>query len=265
MPLVHLNRALSKLGVLTRSQATQAILGGRVAVNGRVVRDPAAAIDISSARIELDGQRATKPGVRTILFHKPRGVVTTRRDPDGRKTVYDVLGDAARGLAPVGRLDLATSGLLLLTNDTGLAHWLTDPANEVPRIYIATVRGKVTPEEIRRLTDGIWDGPETLRAARAAARKISNRESHLTIELREGRNREIRRLFKAIGHEVTRLKRVAFGALQLDDLEPGQWREVSAREIRRAFPRAQRSDHEAPVHRTRGGDDRRSRSQSMIS
>ena len=240
MKRVPLNRVLSKLGVLTRSEATRAIREGRVTVNGRVVRDPTAAVKLSGAGVALDGQPAAKSSLRTLVFHKPRGVVTTRRDPDGRMTVYDVLGEPGRGLVPVGRLDLATTGLLLLTNDTLLANWLTNPGNHVSRTYIVTVRGRVTPEEINRMIDGIGVGADRLSASRASARKVSNRESHLTIELTEGKNREIRRLCQALGHEVTRLKRVAFGPLQLDDLEPGQWRELTDGEIRRAFPEAQR-------------------------
>ena len=138
---------------------------------------------------------------RTIVFHKPRGVVTTRRDPDGRRTIYDVLGDEGRGLIAVGRLDLATSGLLLLTTDTRLADWITDPAHEVPRIYVVTVRGRVTDADVARLIAGVGTGRDRLQAHAVLLRKASSRESHLTMELREGKNREIRRLFDAIGHE----------------------------------------------------------------
>src|SRR6185369_13804776 len=113
---------------------------------------------------------------RAILFHKPRGVVTTRSDPEGRRTVYDVLGGVGRGLRAVGRLDLATSGLLLLTTDTQLANWIADPSNAVPRLYAVTVRGRVEPTDMALLT------------GRVTLRKSSARESHLLVELREGRN-----------------------------------------------------------------------------
>src|SRR5215831_6182236 len=145
---VPLNRALSKLGVLSRAQATAAIHEGRVRVWGRVVRTPATLVTPETDRIEVDGHRARQTEWRTILFHKPRGVVTTRTDPEGRPTIYDVLGGAGEGLVAVGRLDFATSGLLLLTSDTQLAHWLTDPTNEIPRLYVVTVRGRVTPNAI---------------------------------------------------------------------------------------------------------------------
>jgi 23S rRNA pseudouridine2605 synthase len=229
--LIHLNRLLSKRGILTRSQANAAILAGRVAVNGRTVRDPGKPVNESST-IELGAHTTTAQPWRTILFHKPRGVLTTRRDPEGRTTIYDVLGEVARGLVPVGRLDWATSGLLLLTTDTGLADRLTDPRNATPRVYAVTVRGKVTPEQCGQLEHGIEDEGERMQADAVVLQKSSGRESHLVVTLTEGKNREIRRLCEAIGHPVTRLKRVAFGALTLGDLAPGEWREISETEVR---------------------------------
>jgi 23S rRNA pseudouridine2605 synthase len=236
-PRVHLNRVMSKRGILTRSQANAAILAGRVSVNGHVVRDPGTPVDAASVRIELD-DHTTAVGVwRTILFHKPRGVMTTRRDPEGRTTIYDVLGDVARGLVPVGRLDQATSGLLLLTSDTALADRITDPRHAVPRVYVVRVRGEMTREGCDRLEDGVLAKGERLKADTVTLRKSSGRESHLVVTLREGRNREIRRLFDAIGHQVTRLKRVSFGTLSLGDLAPGEWRELNESEAHDAFPR----------------------------
>lgn len=233
---VHLNRLLSKRGILTRSEANTAILAGRVSVNGRVVRDPGTPIDPTSARITLDGHATTVRTWRTILFYKPRGVMTTRRDPEGRTTIYDVLGEAARGLVPVGRLDRATSGLLLLTSDTTLADQITDPRHEVPRVYAVTVRGEVTRESGDRLEHGVLENRVLLKAETVTLRKSSGRESHLVVTLHEGKNREIRRLFEAIGHQVTRLKRISFGTLRLGDLAPGQWRELYESEMREAFP-----------------------------
>jgi pseudouridine synthase len=219
------NRALSKLGILSRSEATLAIRAGRVRVNGRVVADPAVQIVPERARISIDGVDASRTRWRTILFHKPRGTVTTRRDPEGRRTVYDVIGEAAAGLIPVGRLDYATTGLLLLTTDTQLANRITDPLNAVPRLYVVTARGRITEGDVARL-----DAVVTIR-------KSSARETHLVVELRRGRNREARRLFESIGHEVTRLKRIRFGSLELGVLQPGEWRDVSQEEIDQAFPK----------------------------
>jgi 23S rRNA pseudouridine2605 synthase len=228
---VPLNRALSKLGVLSRAQAAEAIRSGRVAVGGRIVRDPARPVVPERSAIALDGALVSRAARRTLLLHKPRGVVTTRRDPEGRPTVYDVVGEPARGLSPVGRLDLATSGLLLLTNDTGLAHWITNPDNAVPRTYLVTVRGLVSDAEVSLLLKGVNDSGEMLRASRVLVRKASKRESHVTVELLEGRNRELRRMFEAIRHEITRLKRVGLGGLTLGRLEPGAWREVTTRDL----------------------------------
>jgi len=234
--MVPLNRALSKLGILSRAQATEAIRAGRVRVDGRVVTNPAASVVPERVRITVDGQRRTRAAWRTILFFKPRGVVTTRHDPEGRKTIYDVIGPSAKGLIAVGRLDLATSGLLLLTTDTRLAHRITDPGSGVPRVYLVTVRGRVTDEEAGRLD-----------AASAVVRKASARETHLIVELRRGRNREVRKLFESIGHEVATLKRVRFGGLELGDLRPGQWRDLTRTEVEAAFLQPDlTSPHENP-------------------
>jgi 23S rRNA pseudouridine2605 synthase len=237
----HLNRALSKRGMLTRSVATQAILDGRVRVNGRVITDPAHRVGLERAQIEVDGPDAVVPVRRawkTLMLHKPRGVVTTRKDPQGRKTIYDIAGDPAEGLVPVGRLDMATTGLLLMTTDTVLASWIENPANRIPRVYLVTVRGEVTARDIEQLTGGILDGGDLLKASSVVIRKASGRETHLVIELREGKNREVRRLCDAIGREVTRLKRVQVGGLTLETLAPGATRALSRDEVAHALPGA---------------------------
>lgn len=234
-PAVPLGRALSKMGLLSRTQAVEAIRAGRVRVNGTVVSNPAAPVVPERVRIAIDGVKRSRSAWQTIAFHKPRGVVTTRRDPHGRPTVFDVLGSAGTGLVAVGRLDMATSGLLLLTNDTQLADWIADPANAVARVYLVTVGGKVEATALDRLRNGIDSGGDRLRASAVTMRKSSRRESHLTIELREGRNREVRRMLESVGHEVTRLKRVQFGALTLDSLRPGEWRRLTRAEIAGAF------------------------------
>jgi 23S rRNA pseudouridine2605 synthase len=256
---VPLERALSKLGLATRSTARSMVLEGRVAVDGRIVTEPLAPVVPERIRIAIDGQPAPRPAPLTVLLHKPRGVVTTRSDPEGRPTVYACLTKAGRPdpsadaldgppsppasvasahLVPVGRLDAATSGLLLLTNDTRFADWVTDPAHAVPRTYLVTVRGELTAERARQLTAGIEDRGERLAASDASVRKSSGRETHLVLELTEGKNREVRRMLAALGHEVTALKRVAVGGLQLNDLPPGAWRVVSTAELREAFPKA---------------------------
>lgn len=227
---VTLQRALSKLGLLSRSRAGEAIRAGRVRIDGVVVVNPAQPVIPERSRVAIDGVDRSRASWRALVFHKPRGVVTTRADPEGRRTVFDVLADRlgppAQGLQAVGRLDVATSGLLLLTTDTQLANWIADPANGVPRVYAVTVRGDVTAalEAIATQTD------DTI------LRKASRRESHLIVTLREGRNRQVRRLFAGAGHEVMRLKRIRLGGLELGALEPGDVRELSAADVRAAFP-----------------------------
>jgi 23S rRNA pseudouridine2605 synthase len=221
---VALERALSKLGLASRSLARRLIRDGAVTVNGRPVTDPLAPVVPERDAITVGGTPAQARLWRTIAFHKPRGSVTTRRDPQGRTTVFDLLGEAGKGLVAVGRLDLATSGLLLLTTDTQLAERLTNPDNGVVRRYVVTVRGRVGDGDLEVLRTGV----QGLRAASVTIRKRSTRETRLIVELTEGKNREIRRLFAAVEREVTRLLRVAYGPIELGSLQPGQWRELSA-------------------------------------
>jgi len=232
---VPLERALSKLGLASRTEARELIRAGRVAVDGATETDPLRAVVPEHIRVEIDGRSLRRAEPLTVLLHKPRGVVTTRSDPEGRPTVYGCLEGLDAHVVPVGRLDAATSGLLLLTNDTRFADWVTDPRNEVPRVYVATVRGELTDDTARRLEEGIEDAGEHLAARKIAVRKRSRRETHLVIELTEGKNREIRRLLAAAGHEVTRLKRISFGGLELGELGAGEWRIVPPEELRAAF------------------------------
>jgi 23S rRNA pseudouridine2605 synthase len=235
---VSLARALSKLGLASRAEAIVLIRDGRVSVDGVTVLNDALPVTPERVHIEIDGLRAVRPSSLTVMLHKPRGVVSTRSDPQGRPTVLDLVADAPARVLPVGRLDFATSGLLLLTNDNRFAAWMTDPANQVPRIYLVTVRGEVVDGAVPRLENGIRDNGTILRAAAIHIRKRSHRETHLTVELREGKNREVRRLFEAIGHQVIRLARAALGGLELGRLPPGRWRVVTADELRKAFPEA---------------------------
>jgi pseudouridine synthase len=235
---VALERALSKLRLASRREARQLVRDGRVTVNGRRVADPLAGVSPERDRIAVDERVAVRPARRTIALHKPRGCVTTRRDPEGRPTVFDLLGPAGEGLVAVGRLDLASSGLLLLTTDTQLAERLTNPANGIVRRYVVTVRGELRDEQ----RDAMVRGVGGLKASSARILKRSRRETHLIVELTEGKNREIRRMFDHLSTEfrtekrglspisVTRLLRIAYGPIELGTLQPGQWRELTADE-----------------------------------
>lgn len=263
---VPLARAMSKLGLASRREAIGLILAGRVAVDGRTSTDPGLPIVPERARIAIDGVPASRTAARsvtlTLALHKPRGVMTTMHDPGGRTTVFDLLGALTARVVAAGRLDYASSGLLVLTSSTRLAAWLTDPDNAIPRVYVVTVRGAVDDATAAALCAGIEDcgaRGETLAAHDITVRKRSKRETHLVVTLVEGRNREIRRLFAAAGHEVTRLKRVAFGGIQLGTLAPGAWREIGVDELRAAFPGcpgAGASSSTRPATRLRSGRDR---------
>ncbi len=237
---VPLERALSKLGIASRAVSRQWILDGKVKVNGVLRKDPLFPVSPERSKIEVEEKPVVKVAHRTFLLHKPRGVVTTRSDEKGRPTVFSLIPEPGLYLIAVGRLDWATSGLLLLTNDTRLADWLTDPGSGVCRTYLVTVRGKVTEEKLELLRRGLLDAGEKLQLEAIILRKASGKESHLTVQLTEGKNREIRRMFSALSHEVTRLKRVAYGALELGELEPEKFRELSWLELERAFPEYQR-------------------------
>jgi len=232
---VPLERALSKRGLASRTQAREWILGGRVKVNGVLRKEPLFGVNPERAHFEIDGQAAAAAEFRSYLLYKPRGVITTRADEKNRPTVFSLLpAEAAQGLHAVGRLDWATSGLLILTNDTRLSSWLTEPENGVARVYLVSVRGEVDAETLLKIESGVSE---------ATLLKASGRESHLKLLLRQGKNREIRRLMLAVGHEVTRLKRVSYGGLELGALSPGEYRELDAAELRRVFPEAPLRDN----------------------
>ena len=230
---VPLERALSKLGLASRRETRGWVTAGRLKVNGRVVKDPLSPVVPEKDLFELDGKRLQQKQRRTILLYKPKGVVTTKSDERGRKTVFDVLPPEFKGLHPVGRLDMFSTGLLLLTNDTQLSAHLTDPANKIIRVYAVTVEGNFPPEKVRAAEKGVMDAGELLKPLKVTLRKASGKESHLVVELAEGKNREIRRLFASLGHEVTALKRVAFGPLALGQLQPGEFRIVDKSELKK--------------------------------
>ncbi len=230
-----IDRLLSKLGVASRSTAQEWIRAGRVLVNQRVVRIPGTWVSWPGDSLSLDGEPIQECPQRFVVFHKPKGVITTHQDEKGRKTIFEVLPQELRTLHAVGRLDQASSGLLLLTNDSTLSSFLTDPKQRVPRLYLVTVRGEVTEERRQAAVAGLLDHGDRLQCASVTIQKRSGRESHVEVTLTEGKNREIRRLFKALGHEVTRLRRIQYGPFRLDDLLPGEWHELPIEEARTAL------------------------------
>jgi 23S rRNA pseudouridine2605 synthase len=228
---LSLARALSKFGVCSRREAERWIEDGRVAVGGEVVRAPARRIDPRTDVITVDGVRAGDETERVaVALHKPAGYITTRTDPGGRLTVYELLHGLDRWVFPVGRLDKDTSGLLILTNDHRLGHRLTDPGHHVPKTYHARVRGVPSAEALRALEEGVPLGDGTTSRPATVRTLGSGRDGGcwLEIVLTEGKNRQVRRMCASVGHDVLELVRVAIGALALGDLAPGEWRTLDA-------------------------------------
>ena len=223
---VALERALSKLGIASRTEAREWIVRGRVQVNGKVEKDPLTLVIPEKDRFLIDEKIVRAAKLRLVLLHKPKGYVTTKRDEKGRKTIYDLLPPDLQMLHSVGRLDMYTSGLLLMTTCTRLSSYLTDPNQEVERVYVVSVKGELTEEEREQCISGIEDEGELLQAKEIVLRKSCLKETHMLVTLVEGKNREIRRLFSRVGHEVLSLKRIRYGSWTLDDLPIGQWSEV---------------------------------------
>jgi len=232
VPRHGLARVLSKAGVCSRSQAEQWIRAGRVAVDGRVERDPQYPITPDGPVIHIDGQPLAAAGKTYVAFNKPRGLVVSAADEHGRATVYTALADARLPwLGPVGRLDKASEGLLLLSNDTTWAAGITDPATHLDKTYHVQVAGHPTAQALATMHEGVADGDEWLKVRHAEVLRGGDRNTWLAVVLDEGRNRHIRRLLAALGLDVLRLVRVAIGPLVLGELPKGQWRHLSAAEV----------------------------------
>lgn len=226
-PLKTLERLLSKSGVGSRTEARRWIGEGRVKVNDRVVRDPDQWVDLELDRVAFDDKPLQQAQRIYLLLNKPTGYLTTYRDPQGRPTIYDLLPDRDRYLFPVGRLDLDTSGLLILTNDTDFAERLTNPNFHVPKTYVVKASAVLSDEQLDRLRNGIElkDGP----TRPAIVTRIS--KSRFEITITEGRNRQVRRMVEALGAKVEKLERIAIGTVRIGDLELGKTRELTADEV----------------------------------
>ena len=231
-PIKTLERVLSKAGIGSRTEARKWISDGRVRVNGRTVTDPDEWIDLQRDRVAFDGKPLRKTEKTYLLLYKPKGYLTTYRDPQGRRTIYDLLPDRDRYLFPVGRLDLDTSGLLILTNDTAFAERLTNPDYKVPKTYLVKASKHLSEEQLDRLRQGIAlrDGPT--RPARVERIRESGGKTVLEMTISEGRNRQVRRMVEALDAKVLKLVRVAIGPIRIGDLPIGKTRALTWQEVR---------------------------------
>jgi 23S rRNA pseudouridine2605 synthase len=229
--LVRLQKLLAEAGVASRRASEHIIRAGRVAVNGRVVREMGAKVDPQHDAVTLDGARVKARRKLYVLLNKPVGYVSSRSDPQGRPTVGELLPKEWSNLYPVGRLDFHTEGMLLLTNDGEFALHLTHPRYGVRKKYLATVEGNPEPAVIRNITQGVYHEGEKLKADRARILKAGRSQSLVELELTEGKNREVRRLFEAQGLRVTALRRVQIGRVKLGELRGGHWRTLTGAEI----------------------------------
>lgn len=232
---IRLNKYLAQAGVASRREADRMIVEGRVSVNGETVESLGILVDERTDKVEVDGKkiRTKKAPHLYLLLNKPPGYLVTVKDPFQRPTIMDLLPSFKNRVYPVGRLDLNSEGLLLLTNDGDLAYRLMHPRYKVMKEYLVRVKNKPVASTLERLEKGIYlDGRKTA-PAKIHMLTTTKRETHIKVELFEGRKRELRRMFEAVGHKVLALKRMRFGSLSLGGLKKGQWRHLSQKELAR--------------------------------
>jgi pseudouridine synthase len=242
-----LERVISKSGAGSRTEARSWIHAGRVQVNGKTVENPDLWIDFARDRIALDGQPLVRQKRVYILLYKPAGYITTRKDPEGRPTVYDLIGGVGQFVSPVGRLDLDTSGLLILTNDTQFAERLTNPDHRIAKTYLVKCSTLLTDEALARLRRGVTlsDGPT--RPAKVRRVRDSGKYTHLELSITEGRNRQVRRMIEAVESKVLKLVRTAIGPVTFGDLQIGKWREMTPQELAALGASPERKQASAPT------------------
>ena len=227
----RLQKILAAAGVASRREAEKVITAGRVRVNGKLVTELGTKVDPKKARITVDGKPIKVESKVYYLFNKPRGVVTTMSDPQGRRTVADFMQDSKERVFPVGRLDYATEGLLILTNDGDLAFRLTHPTAEIPKTYMAKIEGTLTEKDLNPIRSGVeLDGVLT-KKCKAHIVETNKAYTKVHITITEGRNRQVRRMFEAIGRNVEFLKRISIGQLKLTGLNRGEIRPLTEMEI----------------------------------
>lgn len=235
-PLKTLERVLSKAGLGSRTEARKWIGAGRVKVNGKLIQSPDHWVDMARDKVTLDNKLVQQSEKIYLLLYKPTGYITTFKDPEGRPTIYDLIQDAGRWVVPVGRLDRDSSGLLLLTSDTRFAERITNPDYKVSKTYLVKASTLLNDEQLQKLRDGVSlsDGPT--QPAQVSRIRDSAKYSFVEITIREGRNRQVRRMLEAIGSKVLKLVRTQIGSLRIGDLPIGRYRELTRAEIASLFP-----------------------------
>ncbi|MGP6157679.1 MAG: pseudouridine synthase [Vulcanimicrobiaceae bacterium] len=227
---MRLQKYLAHAGVASRRRAEELIEAGGVRVNGRVVRELGTSV-APGDRVEVAGRAVAPPAQsRYLVLHKPAKIMTTMRDPEGRRTVAGLVPQDGGRLVPVGRLDYDTSGVLLMTDDGDLAHVLTHPRFGVEKTYRAVVRGRLGPEDVERVLAGVRLDEGGAAPAKLRVVRTGPALSEVDLTIHEGRNRQVRRMFETLGHPVVALVRLRFGPLSLGDLPVGHWREASTKE-----------------------------------
>jgi 23S rRNA pseudouridine2605 synthase len=238
-PLKTLERVLSKAGLGSRTDARKWIGAKRVKVNGKLIQSPDHWVDLERDTVTLDGKPVRASKRIYLLLYKPKGYITTYKDPQGRPTVYDLIQDSGQWVVPVGRLDQDTSGLLLLTNDTRFAEVVTNPDFKIPKTYLVKTSTPLSDEQIGQLQQGVIlnDGP----TQPAIVKRIRDSAKYSFIEIiREGRNRQVRRMIEAIGSKVLKLVRTEIGGVRIGDLPIGKYRELTPDEIKMLAPHHRR-------------------------
>jgi pseudouridine synthase len=229
--LKTLDRVLSKAGVCSRTDARSWIGSGRVKVNGKVIQTPDHWVDAERDKVTLDGKPLARAELRYVLLYKPKGYLTTYRDPQRRPTVYDLIPGLGQFVGTVGRLDLDTSGLLLLTNDNDLAEAMTNPERHIPKMYLVKASGLLCDDQLVKLGKGVELSDGRTRPAIVRRVRDSAKYTFLELTITEGRNRQVRRMLEAIDSKVLKLVRVRLGPLTLEGLEIGKWRELTSAEV----------------------------------
>jgi 23S rRNA pseudouridine2605 synthase len=227
----RLQKVLAQAGLASRRAAEEIILAGRVRVDGKIVRELGTQVDPRTSRVEVDGNKIVAEKLIYIVLHKPRGVVCTLSDPEGRPTIAELIKDAGARVVPVGRLDFHTSGALICTNDGDFSQGLAHPKKHVPKVYVAKVQGVVDDAALERFSQRVVIDGRPTQPAQVKVLRLEGDKTWLEITLREGRNRQVRRLGEATGFPVMRLARISHAGVTSEDLRPGQWRPLSLDEL----------------------------------